>query len=112
MNGPRRARALAGLTATSLWLESKAPGREPKQRLRARRANSHLAIPCDTRLTATRSMLASIVISTYNRAAALPSTLDALRRQDVPATDFEVLVIDDGSTNATPDVLRSVSVAF
>lgn len=57
-------------------------------------------------------MLASIVISTYNRAAALPSTLDALRRQDVPATDFEVLVIDDGSTDATPDVLRSVSVPF
>ena len=36
--GPRRARALAGLTATSLWLDSRAPGREPKQRLQARRA--------------------------------------------------------------------------
>lgn len=36
--GPRRARALAGLTATSLWVESRAPGRQPKQRLRARRA--------------------------------------------------------------------------
>ena len=60
----------------------------------------------------THPMLASIVISTYNRAAALPSTLDALRRQDLPATDFEVLVIDDGSTDATPEVLRSVSVPF
>jgi GT2 family glycosyltransferase len=57
-------------------------------------------------------MLASIVISTYNRAAALPSTLDALRRQDLPATEFEVLVIDDGSTDTTSDVLRAVSVPF
>jgi GT2 family glycosyltransferase len=57
-------------------------------------------------------MLASIVIATYNRAAALPSTLEALAHQDLPATDYEVLVIDDGSTDSTPDVLDSVSVPF
>ena len=57
-------------------------------------------------------MLASIVISTYNRAAALPSTLDALRRQDLPATEFEVLVIDDGSTDTTRPCCAPVSVPF
>jgi GT2 family glycosyltransferase len=57
-------------------------------------------------------MLASIVIATYNRAAALPSTLEALAHQDVPASDYEVLVIDDGSTDSTPAVLDSVSVPF
>ncbi len=57
-------------------------------------------------------MLASIVISTYNRAAALASTLEALAAQDLPADEYEVLVIDDGSTDATADVLRSVALPF
>lgn len=53
-------------------------------------------------------MLASVVICTSDRADALRSTLDALARQDVPASDFEVLVVDDGSTDATAAVLESV----
>ena len=57
-------------------------------------------------------MLASVVIATCNRTAVIPSTLEALARQDLPATEYEVLVIDDGSTDTTWDVLRSVSVPF
>jgi glycosyltransferase involved in cell wall biosynthesis len=57
-------------------------------------------------------MLASIVIGTYNRANALPSTLGALADQQVPPTDYEVLVIDDGSRDGTTDVLASISVPF
>ena len=57
-------------------------------------------------------MLASIVIATYNRAAVIPSTLEALARQDLPATEYEVLVIDDGSTDSTADVLELLSVPF
>ena len=57
-------------------------------------------------------MLASVVITTYHRAEELPSTLEALGRHDVPATDYDVLVIDDGSTDATADVPASVAVPF
>jgi GT2 family glycosyltransferase len=55
---------------------------------------------------------ASVVISTYNRADALEPTLGALADQDVPASDYEVLVVDDGSTDTTPDVLAAISVPY
>lgn len=58
-------------------------------------------------------MLASVVISTYNRAQALQPTLDALAHQvGLDPADYEVLVVDDGSTDATPDVLASVSEPY
>jgi GT2 family glycosyltransferase len=57
-------------------------------------------------------MLVSIIISTHNRASALDPTLQALSRQSQAASDYEVLVVDDGSTDDTPEVLRSISVPF
>jgi GT2 family glycosyltransferase len=57
-------------------------------------------------------MLASVVISTYNRSGALGPTLDALAEQDLPPTEYEVLVVDDGSTDATRDFLAEVSQPY
>ncbi len=54
----------------------------------------------------TTELLASVVITTYNRADALAVSLDALGRQTVPATGYEILVTDDGSTDATQAVLE------
>jgi len=49
----------------------------------------------------------SVVIPTYNRARFLPGVLDAVFAQrDCPP--FEVIVVDDGSTDGTGDVLRRV----
>jgi FkbM family methyltransferase len=48
-----------------------------------------------------RGPLASVVISTHNRAGALPATLEALGDQDLPPSDYEVLVVDDGSSDTT-----------
>jgi len=49
----------------------------------------------------------SVVIPTYNRARFLPGVLDAVFVQrDCPP--FEVIVVDDGSTDGTGDVLRRV----
>lgn len=47
----------------------------------------------------------SIVIPTYNYARFLPDAIDSALAQKVPGADLEVLVVDDGSTDATPEVL-------
>lgn len=57
-------------------------------------------------------MVASVVISTYNRSDALEPTLQALADQDIPATEYEVLVVDDGSTDATQTVLSALAMPY
>jgi glycosyltransferase involved in cell wall biosynthesis len=47
---------------------------------------------------------ASVIIPTYNRYESLFETLDSLAAQRLPASEFEVVVVDDGSTDATPSV--------
>jgi glycosyltransferase involved in cell wall biosynthesis len=46
----------------------------------------------------------SIVMPVYNTAGYLPETLDSLLAQTF--TDFELLILDDGSTDETPAVLK------
>jgi len=48
----------------------------------------------------------SVLIPTYNRAELLRRTLDSLVRQDLPRSEFEVLVIDDGSSDHTAELAR------
>lgn len=52
----------------------------------------------------------TVVIPTYNRAAVLRRCLDALLQQTEPAPNFEVLVSDDGSTDATRAVTEEYAV--
>jgi len=47
----------------------------------------------------------SVVIPTYNRCESLRVTLEALKRQDAVAGDFEVIVVSDGSTDGTDALL-------
>ena len=54
----------------------------------------------------------SIVIPTYNRRARLSRVLDALSRQTVAPDRFEVVVVDDGSSDGTTDWLRAWSAPF
>jgi glycosyltransferase involved in cell wall biosynthesis len=53
----------------------------------------------------------SIVIATYNRVAILARTLPTVLDQDFPAHQREVIVVDDGSTDATADYLRTAGGA-
>jgi glycosyltransferase involved in cell wall biosynthesis len=47
----------------------------------------------------------SVVVPTYNRVELLRYTLDSLTRQDLPKEDFEVLVVDDGSSDSTAELV-------
>jgi len=49
----------------------------------------------------------SVVVPAYNEAASLPAALTSLRRQDVGADQFEIIVVDNGSDDDTPAIARS-----
>ncbi len=54
----------------------------------------------------------SLIVPTFNRLPILKKCLAALEAQTLPATDFEVIVIDDGSSDGTEETLCSYSPAF
>ena len=45
----------------------------------------------------------SVVLAVYNGADTLPATLDSIAAQT--ERDFEVIIVDDGSTDDTPRIL-------
>jgi GT2 family glycosyltransferase len=55
-------------------------------------------------------MRATIVVPTYNRCHSLQRLLEALERQTV--ADFEVVVVDDGSTDGTPELLARIRTTY
>jgi len=52
----------------------------------------------------------SVVVPAYNAAETLPDCLAALARQDVPPPLYEVIVVDDGSTDGTARVAQAAGV--
>ena len=52
------------------------------------------------------SLAVSIVVCTYNRADVLRSALETLRVQYAPLEFFEIIVVDNNSTDATPAVVE------
>jgi GT2 family glycosyltransferase len=46
-------------------------------------------------------MKLSIIVATYNRKNELESLLDSFAHQTLPADQFEVIIVDDGSTDST-----------
>ena len=47
----------------------------------------------------------SVIISTHNRSASLPALLTCLEKQSLPKTSYEVVLVDDGSTDGTAQLL-------
>jgi glycosyltransferase involved in cell wall biosynthesis len=47
----------------------------------------------------------SLIIPTYNRRASVLRTLESLEQQTYPVDRFEVVVVDDGSTDGTKDLV-------
>ena len=56
--------------------------------------------------------VSSVIIPTYNRREDLREVLDALAAQDYPRDRFEVVVIDDGSTDGTAEMVRVADVPY
>lgn len=57
--------------------------------------------------------LVSVIIPTYERKAALSQLLESLNRQTLPAHEFEVIVVDDGSSYPVHDIeIGSVKYNF
>jgi glycosyltransferase involved in cell wall biosynthesis len=51
------------------------------------------------------SMKLSVIVPAFNRSELLPDTIESILRSGLE--DFEILVVDDGSTDETPDVVRA-----
>jgi len=51
--------------------------------------------------------LFTVIVPTYNRCAALRTTLEAYEAQHPVDLPFEVIVVDDGSSDATPELLKN-----
>jgi glycosyltransferase involved in cell wall biosynthesis len=51
----------------------------------------------------------TVAVPTYRRPAHLRECLESLLGQDYPADQFEIVVVDDGSADATPDVVREIA---
>ncbi|MGH9537516.1 MAG: glycosyltransferase family 2 protein [Terriglobales bacterium] len=56
--------------------------------------------------------LFSVIVPTYNRLPILKKCLAALQAQTLAANDFEVIVIDDGSSDGTEEMLRNYRAPF
>lgn len=58
-----------------------------------------------------RPVAVSVIIATHNRASRLRETLETLRAQQTPSgLGWEILVVDNASTDATLDVFRAIAM--
>ncbi len=51
-------------------------------------------------------MKATVLIDTYNHERFIERAITSVLDQDIPLDDIEILVVDDGSTDRTPELIR------
>jgi glycosyltransferase involved in cell wall biosynthesis len=74
-----------------------------------RHARAKMSVQTNQRVTRQSRLIPrlSVVVPTYNRAELLRLTLQSLVDQQMPRDEYEVIVSDDGSSDATPIVVES-----
>jgi glucosyl-dolichyl phosphate glucuronosyltransferase len=60
------------------------------------------------RVVSRKDIAISLIIPTYNRATSLKRALESAVNLDYPPERYEILVVDNGSTDATPGVVQEV----
>jgi GT2 family glycosyltransferase len=63
-------------------------------------------LPYDAAVTVDRGQI-DVVVPTYQRADLLARCLDSFAAQTADPTSYELLVVDDGSTDGTPEVIEA-----
>ena len=64
--------------------------------------------PAPARASPREPLAASVVVCTHNRGSLLGESIEALLAQGFPEDDFEILVVDNASTDSTPAVLAEL----
>lgn len=54
----------------------------------------------------------SVIIPVYNDPEGIETTLESLTNQEYPNDDYEILVVDNGSTDETPAVIKSFAQKY
>ena len=52
-------------------------------------------------------MLLSIIVPVYNVEKYLPDCLDSLLMQDISSDEYEIICVNDGSTDSSPTILEA-----
>ena len=55
-------------------------------------------------------MKASVIVPAHNAAQTIEECIEALLKQSVPREKYEVIIVDDGSTDGTATLARSYGV--
>lgn len=63
-------------------------------------------------VSASRGPRFSVIVPVFNGEATIGECLDALMSQDLPRREYEVIVVDDGSTDATASVVAGYDVTY
>ena len=58
------------------------------------------------RSSETMKLAVTVLIDTYNHERFIEEAIVSVLEQDFPASDMEILVVDDGSTDRTPEIIR------
>jgi len=57
-------------------------------------------------------ILYSVIIPAYNAEGTIGKCLNALEKQNIHKEDYEVIVVDDGSTDRTPEIIKPFPVKY
>ena len=55
--------------------------------------------------------LVTVLIDTYNHERFIEKAIVSVLEQDFPSDKMEILVVDDGSTDRTPEIVREIRAA-